>query len=203
MGSQIIIPYRGEEYYTKDLKVSGELGQILFLVMWSSQYFTVYIVPKCLEVDHLSGNLWKPESMESEYGQENTTKPTEFRKIYHGNVSSWVRAVLWTFVIMSVVKLILQILKMKTCSEELHYSVSSFRACTEIHTWADCPENWIFKQCLENWFNLLNRLESTVDLKCWICCYSHPQSGMQMAALTFCLWMDMWIYTVSRKKVNP
>jgi NADH dehydrogenase (ubiquinone) 1 alpha subcomplex subunit 9 len=31
IGSQVICPYRGEPYYMKDLKVSGELGQILFL----------------------------------------------------------------------------------------------------------------------------------------------------------------------------
>jgi len=35
MGSQIIAPYRGEAYDAKDLKVSGELGQILLLVICS------------------------------------------------------------------------------------------------------------------------------------------------------------------------
>jgi NADH dehydrogenase (ubiquinone) 1 alpha subcomplex subunit 9 len=31
IGSQVICPYRGEPYFVKDLKVAGELGQILFL----------------------------------------------------------------------------------------------------------------------------------------------------------------------------
>jgi NADH dehydrogenase (ubiquinone) 1 alpha subcomplex subunit 9 len=31
IGSQVICPYRGEPYYMKDLKLAGDLGQILFL----------------------------------------------------------------------------------------------------------------------------------------------------------------------------
>jgi len=31
IGSQVICPYRGEPYYVKDLKLAGDLGQILFL----------------------------------------------------------------------------------------------------------------------------------------------------------------------------
>jgi len=33
MGSQVIMPYRGDSYFIKDLKVAGELGQKLFLVI--------------------------------------------------------------------------------------------------------------------------------------------------------------------------
>jgi len=33
MGSQVIVPYRCDEYDAKDLKVAGELGQILLLVI--------------------------------------------------------------------------------------------------------------------------------------------------------------------------
>ena len=28
MGSQVVVPYRGDEYYCKHLKVMGDLGQI-------------------------------------------------------------------------------------------------------------------------------------------------------------------------------
>ena len=31
-GSQVICPYRGDPYFMKDLKLAGDLGQILFLV---------------------------------------------------------------------------------------------------------------------------------------------------------------------------
>ena len=36
IGSQIVVPYRGDPYIMKDLKVAGDLGQVITLVRYNS-----------------------------------------------------------------------------------------------------------------------------------------------------------------------
>jgi len=56
MGSQIICAYRGDTYEAKDLKVAGELGQILLLVIYSFKY-SCSVSIKCIPRDCFFGYL--------------------------------------------------------------------------------------------------------------------------------------------------
>lgn len=56
MGSQIICAYRGDTYEAKDLKVAGELGQILLLVIYSFKY-SCSVSIKCIPGDCFFGYL--------------------------------------------------------------------------------------------------------------------------------------------------
>ena len=38
IGSQIVVPYRGDPYIMKDLKVAGDLGQVITLVRCYSSF---------------------------------------------------------------------------------------------------------------------------------------------------------------------
>ena len=43
VGTQLILPHRGDPYYMRPLKVAGDLGQVVFLVSITPPYTTCYL----------------------------------------------------------------------------------------------------------------------------------------------------------------